>query len=98
MIQAQIQAVQNDPSDQGESLHQVSSSTIEPALRRNMRKQGLILFPTTEQFGFHMPTAAFTDQRHSHEFAVGAHRRRSWPFEKRRNFLPDVIHDDKYPG
>jgi hypothetical protein len=45
---AQIQAAQDHLPDQIDRLHPFSSPPIEPALRRNARKQVRVFFPTAQ--------------------------------------------------
>lgn len=98
VILAQIQTTQDNLSDQIDRLHQISSSPIEPTLRRNARKQVSVFFPIAQQFRFHMPAATFSDQSHRNQLAIPAFRFRPGTFEKRSDRFPNIIHDDKYPG
>lgn len=98
IILAQIQTMHDHLSDQVDRLHQIPSSPIEPALRRNTRKQVPVFFPTAQQFRFHMPAATFSDQSHRNQLAIPAFRFRPGPFEERSNLFPGIIHHDKYPG
>lgn len=61
-VLAQIQAAQKNLADQIDRLHQVPPSPVEPALRWNAWKQVAVSLPATQQFRFHMPTAAFSDK------------------------------------
>jgi hypothetical protein len=93
LVQGQIQHSQNRFTDEIESDHQISTPTIEPALRRDMWKQVSVFSPMAEHLGFYIPTPAFTNQGHRKQFAVTALW--LWPttLEYGCNWFPDIIHD-----
>jgi len=97
-ILAQIQTAQDDHPDQVDRSHQIPATTIETTLGRNVRKQVPNAFPATQQFSFHVPAPAFTNQTHRDQLTVGAFGFGSRTFEEWRNRFPNVIHHDKHPG
>jgi len=71
-ILSYIQAFQDRFADQVEGVHQVSPTTIETALRWDVRKQIAVFSPLTQHFRFQVPAATFANQSHAQQLTVAA--------------------------
>src|SRR5439155_12231655 len=86
-----VKACKGYAPDQVEGFGEVTSAPVETALRGYVGEHRTVGSPIAEQFGFHVPAFAFTNQCHSHQLAVRALGCGTRALEQVLHFCPDVI-------
>jgi hypothetical protein len=95
-VGGQIEGGEQEPPDGVDRALQLATTTVEAGARGLVRKEIAVLRPFADQDGLFVPALGRADQRHRHQFGIGADRGRSRPPVQRRQAVPAFV--DEHVG
>lgn len=96
-IPGYIQHPEHHLSDQVKGVHELPSSSVEAALRRNVRKQVAVVVPLRKEGQLRVPPLTLSNQAHRYQLLVRAARRRTRTREQMANLSVSIFHDAVHP-